>query len=220
MVSAYLFLLGLASGLALLAITAYRRVSPIWLRWLLIAAGLLMLSRYLTMALFTHPEAPQRFWALRHCWFASSIGLTLPSLFAIDQLVKHPAMTPRKLLHWYAPFLAVYAAVIGWGPFTPQPNPFGGWLPMLNPAWRGVLSIVQSVFVVGFIGVCLMLMRKLPSRSIRIALLGLALSYSYLGVDGLLLALGGSYFRPFLYSEMVTLLAIWHAFETGASPAK
>ena len=217
LIGVYVFLLGLASGLTVLTMTAYRRMSPTWLRWLLIATGLLMLSRYLTMALFTHPEAPQRFWALRHYWFASSIGLTLPSLFAVDQLLKHPAMTPRKLLGWYAPFLVVYATVIVWGPLTPQSSPFGGWIPTLNPAWRWVISIVQSVFVMGFIGVCLMLMRKLPSRPIRIALLGLVLGYGYLGADGLLLVMGGSYFRPFLYSEMVTLLAIWHAYETGAS---
>ena len=213
----YLFLLGLASGFVILAITAYRRVSPRWLRWLLMAAGLFMLSRYATLALFTHPEAPQRFWALRHCWFASSIGLTLPSVFAIDQLVKHPAMSPKTLLRWFTPFLIVYALVMLFGSFTPRPDPWVGWTLGLGPVWRVVLLVTQAVFVLGFIGICVMVMLKFPSRSVRLALLGLAAGHGYLGVDGLILALDGAYFRPFLYSEMVTLLAIWHAYETATA---
>lgn len=213
----YLFLLGLASGVAILTATAYRRVSPVWLRWLLIASGCFMMSRYFTMALFTAPDAPQRFWALRHCWFASLIGLSLPSVFAIDQLVKHPAISPKKLLVWLSPFLLVWAAIILFGHSIPRPDPSLGWTLSLSTGWRWVASSVQTVFMIGIIGICVMLMLKLPSRPIRMALLGLVLGYGYLGVDGLLLALGASYFRPFLYSEMVTLLAIWHAYETGAT---
>lgn len=213
----YLFLLGLASGLAVLAITSYRRVTPLWLRYLLMLSGALLITRYMAMVLFAQPDAPQRFWALRHCWFASSVGLTLPSVFAIDQLIKHPAMSPRKLLAVCAPFLLVYAAVIAFGAYTPRPNPQDGWIPALTPGWRWTLSAVQAVFVTGFIGICLFLMRKLPSRRIKTALLGLALAHGYLGLDGFLLAIGRSYFRPFLFSEMATLLALWHAYETAAN---
>ena len=217
MSSLYLFLLGLASGIALLTITGYRRVSPAWLKWLLVMSGMLVISRYLTMALFTSAEAPQRFWALRHCWFATSIGLTLPSVFAIDALLRHPAMTPNKLLSWFSPFLIAYSAVILLADGTPVADKVVGWTPSLSAGWRTFVSTVEGVFVLGFVGTCALLMRNIASRSIRIALLGLALGHSYLGLDGLLLALGAWYFRPFLYSEMLTLLAIWHAYETSAS---
>ena len=211
----YLYLLGLASGLALLAISAYRRVTPLWLRWLLIASGLLVIGRDVTLALFTSPDAPQRFWALRRCYFLSAIGLTLPSVFAIDQLLRHPAMTPKKLLGWYAPFLAAYVAVILFGDITPAADPVVVWTLHLNTPWRMAAAAIQGVFVVGFIGICVLLMRKVPSRPIRVALLGLVLGHGYLALDGLLLSMGRWYFRPFLYSEMVTLLALWHAYETG-----
>ncbi len=70
----YLFLLGLAMGISLLTITSYRHVSPRWLKWLLIASGLFVISRYVTMALFTSPQAAQSVWPLRHCWYATSVG--------------------------------------------------------------------------------------------------------------------------------------------------
>ena len=110
--SLYIFLLGVSSGIAVLPLTAYCRVSPRWLKWLLVGSGMLMISRYLTMMLLTNAEAPHRFWWLRHCWFASSIGLTLPSLFALDQLLRHPAISPKKLLWWLSPFLLANSAVM------------------------------------------------------------------------------------------------------------
>ena len=210
--AAYLFCLGLACGLALLTLTAYRRVSPPWLKWLLIGLGLFVMSRYVTLALFTQAKAVQQFWALRHCWLATSVGITLPSVIAVDQLVRHPAMTPKRLLMWFAPFLIVYVAVIAAGHFTPMPDPVIGWALKLSPTWQSLLSIVQGIFVVAFVSGCLLLIRKLPSRPIRLALAGLIAAHLYLAVDGLLLALGGWYFRPFLFSEMLTLLALWHAF--------
>lgn len=211
----YLFLLGLASGVVLLAMSAYRRVSPRWLKWALMASGLLVISRYVTLALFTNPDAPNRLWALRHCWFGSAIGLSFPSVFAIDQLLRHPAMTPKKLLGWVAPFLVAFGAIILFGTLTPAPDPLLGWTLHLTTPWRVFASVIQETFVMGFIGIGVLLMRKIPSRSIQLALLGLIVGQAYLGLDGLLLALGGWYVRPFLYSEMVMGLALWHAYETA-----
>lgn len=212
----YVFLLGLASGVALLTITSFRRVSPRWLKWLLIATGLFVISRYVTLALYTTLDAPTRVWPLlRHCWFASSVGLTLPSIMVIDQLLRHPAMSPRKLLLWFAPFLAIYGAVIALAPVTPVPDRVVGWTLRLAPGWRMLLSIAQGLFVVGFVGIGALLMRKVPSAPIRLALLGVMCGHVYLGVDGVVLALGRWYFRPFLFSEIVALLAIWHAYDTS-----
>jgi hypothetical protein len=214
---AYLFLLGLAAGIALLSLTAYRHVSPAWLRRLLLAAGLFVFSRYVTMALFTIPATPTALALLRPCWFATSVGLTLPSVFAVDQLLRHPAMTPKRLLRWYAPFLAAYLAVLLFGRVSAEPDRVAGWSLHLTPVWQLLLSVTHTAFVLAFLGVCVSLMRKVPQRPIRVALAGLAAAYVYLTVDGLVLALGGWYFRPYLYSEMLALLALWHAFETATA---
>ena len=213
---AYLFLLGMATGLALLTTTSYLRVSPSWLRWVLMASGLFVMSRYLTLALFTTPEAPRYFLSLRPCWFATSVGLTLPSVCALDQLLRHPAMTPKKLLVWFSPFLIVYGVVLLFADATPVPDRVVGWMLRLGNGWQILLALAQGVFVLGFIGLSLVLMRKIPSTPIRLALIGLVVGQGYLGLDGVLLALGRWYFRPFLYSEMLMLLALWHAYETSA----
>ena len=215
--SVYVFLLGLASGITLLTITSYRRVSPPWLKRLLVVAGLLVMSRYLTMVLFTSHEAPERFWALRHCWFATSIGLMVPSVFAVDQLLRDPRMSPKRLLIWCSPFLIAYGLVMLFGGMTPMPDRVAGWTPRLSPGWQALLSLTTGTFLVGFIGMCAVLVRKIPSHRLQLALLGLAAGQGALGFDGLLLAFGGWYFRPFLYTEMATLLAIWHAYETSAA---
>ncbi len=215
--AAYLFLLGLASGFALLAASAYRRVSPAWLKWLLLSTTLLVLGRYLTLALFTQPDAPRHAWAWRHLWFGTSLGLTLPSVMAIDQLLRHPAMSPKTLLRWCSPFFATYAAVMLFGDMHPAPDRIVGWTLQLSAGWRLAVSIAQSLFVLTFLGGCAVVARKVPVPRIRIALAFLALGHVTLAVDGVILAAGGWYVRPFLYSEMLTLAALWHAYETSAA---
>jgi hypothetical protein len=215
--AAYLFLLGLAGGVSLLTLTAYRHVSPAWLRWMLFAAGLFVATRYVTMALFTSPDAPQRFGWLRPCWYATSLGLPLACVIALDQLIRHPAMTPKRLLTWFSPFLAAYGAVIVFGAAVIVPDRVLGWTLHLQPAWRAALSLTHTVFTLGFIGLCILMSLKLPSRPIRIALAFLVLGQMFLGFDGLVLALGRWYFRPYLFSELVMLLALWHAYETSAA---
>lgn len=215
--NAYLFLLGLAAGFAFLTISAYRQVSPPWLRRLLIVTGVLVIGRYVTMALFTQSDAPERFWAMRRLWFSTSYGLTLPSVVAVDQLIRHPAMTPKKLLTWFSPFLLAYAAISLFGAFHPVQHPVIGWQPELSPAWMLAVTVVQSVFVLSFIAGCLLFIRKIPVRPIQAALAVLVLAYVALGLDGLLLATGRWYFHPFLFSEMLTLLALWYAFSKSTT---
>ena len=162
---AQLFLSGLAGGLSLLTLTSYRRVSPAWLRWLLIASALVMFSRYVATAAFATPASPERLRILRHVgWFTTLYGLIVPSVFAVDQLLRHPAMTPKKLLARFLPFLA--AASIA-APF---------------PWWRWIL---HASFALAFAAFCVLLIRKPPFRPMRLALLGLAIGQSYLALDGL-----------------------------------
>lgn len=213
--SAYLFLLGLASGLTLLSLTAYRRMSPRWLKWLLVVTGCFTLSRYVTMALFASSPDPQRVWFLRPCYFATSIGLPLPSVLAIDQLLRHPAMSPKKLLRWCSPFLIASLAAIFLSASAPVPDRVLGWTPHLSSGWRWWFACIHGGFFLAFVGMILAIWPKVPWPRVRLALLGLLLGHSALGLDGLLRLFGAWYFRPFLYSEMLTLLAIWYAYETS-----
>ena len=211
----YLFLLGLACGVALLSLTAYLRLSPPWLKWLLIGSGVLVISRYAAMfALATAADPSQVGW-MRHCWFATSLALPLQSVFAVDQLIRHPAMTPRKLLVRFAPFLAVYAAVMLVGVTVPMPDRILGWTLRLTQPWQGVLSLTHLIFVLSFLGVCGTMIRKIPVTATRVALAGLMLGQLALTLDGIMLATSRWYFRPYLFSEMLVLIMIWHAHRTA-----
>ena len=211
----YLFFLGVAAGCVLVTLTVYQKVTPRWLRWLLLALGLLTVSRYVTMALAALSDDPRRWWALRHCWFASTIGLTTPAVLVIDQLLRHPALSPKKMLRWFSPFLIAYLVIILLGRYETRQDPVAGWVPMLVGWSRLLLSLVQTLFVCGFAVICVLAMRLMRSRSVRGALAALLIGFLYLGLDGILLALGRTYFRPFLFSEMLTLLALGHAYDVA-----
>lgn len=165
--------------------TAYARVSPFWLRALLWASGLLLVSRYILGA---NPKSSEALWT------ASSIGLTLPGVVAIDQLIRHPAMTPKKLLRWYALFLVVDGALC---------------------ALTGIAGHVVAMIglCIGIIGFCVLFIRKIPSLSIQKPLLVLAVSYGSLG-----LSLPSIWWSTtaWLYAEMATLFALWYAYDTSA----
>ena len=198
-VGAHLFLLGLACGVALLTATSYRRVSPPWLRWLLVASAMLVLSWYALITLQVLPEAPISSGWVRAGWYAGAIGFTLPAFFAIDQLLKHPAMTPAKLLRWYVPFFALYGLVTCFADLALMERLF---------------AVIHSLFGAAILAVGLLLLRRVPAGAIRNALLLLMAAYvSFAGeavVRAFLLSDG------FRYLELLVLLALWHAYETSA----
>ncbi len=209
----YLFCLGLATGLAVLAMSAYIAVTPRWLRALLFGCGLLMVARYLTMALLALLIMPPHPSLLHRLWFGSAIGLTFPTLVALDQLVRHPAITPRTLLRWYAPFFGVVLLAVLFGHIELLTDPLVGIRPKLMGIGRWVFMLAEAGFALGVLSVCGLLWRRLASLPIRMALAGLALAYLALATDGLLVAGGWWYVRPFLFSEMLTLAALWAAFQ-------
>ena len=196
------FLLGLAAGLAFLPLTAYRHVSPSWLKWLLMATGLLLIGRYAVTA-YLYTAATVNMTAvitmLVSClWLVGFIGFTLPAAFAVDQIIRHPAMTPKKLLWWYVPL----PVVVG--------------VPLVS-GHHFILVMVQTVACLGFAGACLTLCRKLPSPPIRRALLGLVLAYGGLGTLLILSrCLLGFALVSLLYPEMAALAALWYEYETSA----
>lgn len=208
----------MAAGIALLAVTAYRRISPRWLKWLLTATGLLMAGRYLALALLSSLGGPRHFSLLvRFFWLANMVGVTLPGVMALDQLLRHPAMSPKKLLLRFSPFLVIYAIFFLFAPVKAVFDPAAGWIIQLAHPWLWALCATQAAFLAGFIGISLMLMRKIPSTPIRLGLFGLVVGYSYLGLDGILAVFGGSPLHPFLFSEMILLLSFWHAYEISSS---
>lgn len=177
-----------------------------------------MAGHYVALALLASTGDPKPLpLALRVFGFADLIGLSLPGVMALDQLLRHPAMSPKKLLIRFSPFLVIYAAIMLFAPVDAAPDRTTGWALALAGSWPAVLLLTQIVFLAGFIGISTMLMVKIPSAPIKQALFGLIVGYLYLAVDGSLAVFGKGCFRPFLFSECVVLLAFWHAYETSSS---
>lgn len=212
----YLFALGFSSGVALLTMSAFRRITPRWLKWGLLASGALIISRYAAMAMFATAVQPQAVWGWRFCWFATSLAIPVQTAFALDQLVRHPAMTPKRVLLWLSPWLATYLAVILFGRVVAAPDRIAGWSLHLTPGWQRLLAGAHGAFVLAVLAFAWRLVPRLPSTAVRLALLGLAAAQVALAADGVLVGLGHWYVRPYLWSELLALGAVWHAFETAA----
>ena len=154
------FLLGLASGLTLLPLTAYRNVTPGWLKWLLWAGGLLLLARYLLIAGRVNVEAAYA--------FIQVIGFAVPGVIALDQLIRHPNMTPKKLaVTWCLPLIVVAGATC--------------W-------WPRIAIIVGRLIGAGLMGMCFFLSWKIPVPTLRRTMLILGLAYGLWAVAHVLLS--------------------------------
>ena len=213
---AYCFLLGLSTGATILTITSYRRVSPAWLKWLLMGSGMLLITHYLTLALLTTPAPLHDTWPLRFVWHTMSMTLLFPGVMAIDQLLRHPAMSPKTLLTWLAPVLTADAVIGSLARLTVTPNPAGGWISSLDSGSMLLGTLLHEAVLVTAIAACLLLIRKPLPRLMRQALAGLAGGFAVFGIMLALFAARQWLQIPLLLSEVLLLLALWYAYETGA----
>ena len=108
-------------------------------------------------------------------------------MVAFDQLVRHPAMTPQKLLRWYAPFFLAFAVGVA-------------------ANWPRLLVITHFLFTVGLVVIGALLIRKLPSRSVRLSIGILMAAFTFLVFGGLV-------------AEMLAIVALWVAFDVSRRQA-
>ena len=211
-----LFWLGCASGITVMAGTAYRHISPAWLKWLLAATALVLLARYAALACLSLTSVPEHVGVLRPLWLAAPISLLLPSAAAADLLIRHPAMTPQKLMRLLSPALIGYGLIIVCAPARLVPTLAAGWLVRLTGLWQALFLALQLSVSLGFVGVCVLLIRKIPLRPIQHGLALLALSQLLQGVDAIRVAVHVGSSALSIQTEIASLLAIWFACETGA----
>ena len=211
----YVFFAGVAVGGVLLASTAYAHVSPAWLKWLLLASAALAVSRYVSMTVFAVSFDPSPPWLWSRCYYATTIALTFPGFVAMDQLVRHPAITPKKVVMCYAPFFIMNAAVLLCGTTQIVPHPLVGGRPRFTGAWPALLGFSQAAFLLCLFGAGVMLMRKLPASRIKFALGILLGAYAVLGICGVFAHRSATPLQPYLWAELLTFAAIWFALDTA-----
>ena len=210
---AYGFLLGLSTGVTLLTTTSYRRVSPAWLKWLLIISGMLLIVHELTLTLLISSISIDHLWALRFIWYLMPMALLFPGVMAIDQLLRHPAMSPNMLLRWLAPFLGADLLIISLARLTVAPNLVVGWMPVLERGWAMLSLLLHEALLLAAVVGCFFLIRKPLPRAMRQALCGLVVGFAALGLAVVFLLT--QKWLSLLLSELPMLFALWYAYETS-----
>ena len=112
------YMLGLVTGTALFPVWTFGRVSPSWMRGLILGCQLVIAAHYCLLGQMP-PAGPDDLQWFRPVWLAQGAQVIV-SAVVLDQLIRHPAMSPRRLLLAAGPFAAVpvLAAIIGPGAWT------------------------------------------------------------------------------------------------------
>ena len=137
------FLPGIACGMSLVLLTSFRTISTREIRWVLIACGLLLVSRYISLA-STSPR-----YILGAEWFRlleieRTLGLWVPYAISLDQVLRHPAMTPKRVLRGCVVVSLIYLLAS----YLPVP----------------LISIaLETLLALGLVGFGLFLARKIPA---------------------------------------------------------
>ncbi len=198
-----LYLTGFASGTVLLALSGYRQASPSWLKWLLWATGAFLLTRYF-MTILALQSFPEVFFQIHHYrWAVATTCLGIPGLFVIDQMLRHPAMSPEKFARIALPVIVLQALCVVLSDFVP-------WIMWLSFG-------IYQLTALGLVGFCLRLMFQVPNALMKRALAALIFGFGCLAVEGLISLQGNPFAAPGLLSEIITLIALWYAYEASAT---
>ena len=184
------FLLGFSVGVCLLPLAASHRASPTWIRGVVAGVTLFIMARYLAIA--ADLTAPG--WSLPLLAFPTA-GTAFVGVLAVDQLIRHPAMSPRRLVAWCALALAAHLALLA-----------GGW------RWAALALLLAFSGACG--GASLVFARAIPDRRIRAALLGVG-GAQVVVIAASLLVLKHGQLAPTLIAAMVANLAAWQALESS-----
>lgn len=183
------FLLGWAVGASALLFSEYLALSPRWFRWVIAAAGFGVVLRYWLLALTAITPVPLAAWMIDGVDVWAAVSLTFPCAVALDQLVRHPAMTPKKLLRSYAPVAAAWMVAV-----------------IVN---RLAVAIVHTAFALLVVWMGAQLIRKLPLHKIQLSVAGLAAAQLLLAAQRLAGSQAVLDIRVLLASECVVLGSIW-----------
>ncbi|MBM7684721.1 hypothetical protein [Defluviitalea raffinosedens] len=150
-------------------------------------------------------------------YYASSIGLTIPTIFALWYII--PAFRERikewTVLTLSAPFSFFYLYLIYLQPVQIiKHDGFGYRLQLLAP-WNRWLSIVQGIVTLIVFGMCFYGFRRYKYKFPRSQYLLFILGYVLTTIDGLCMLFNSVYpIEPFIFSEAFILIAILYAFAT------
>lgn len=200
-VALLIYLTGIASGTVLLAMSAYRHASPVWLKWLLWITGLFLILRYTLTVLFLESGSLHFFQLQSYRWAVATACLCVPALFVIDQMLRHPAMSPEKFARIALPAILIQALCVLFG----DQFAFLGWVSF------GVFQLFALALVV----FCIRLWPQIPNTLLKRALSILIAALAFLAGESIMSLMGSTLSASGVLAEILMLAALWHTYETS-----
>lgn len=172
--------------------------------------------RYLTLIVYGDKPTYDQLVALRYFYFATSIGLTLPTAAAVwyvTPLYRGKIKYPYYLV-FFLPWIIFYLKLILTQPtHIVQGSRFGYVLELVEP-YPIYLSVAQGSFVMIMVVLALIGILKYRSIQIRVQLFVIIVAQMMLTLDGLSYLFEGiTTIPPFTVSEIAGFLAVYYAFK-------
>lgn len=177
--------------------------------------------RYIALIVFTLSANIDILKVFSYFYYASSIGITIPSLFALWYII--PRFRER-IKEWIvlllvSPFIFFYFNLIYLQPVQIIKHGSLGYRLQLMAPWNQWLSIFQGIFTLMVFGMCFYGFRRYQYKFPRSQYLLFILGYTLTTIDGLCMLFKAVYpIEPFVFSEAFILIAILYAF--AAKPIK
>ena len=173
--------------------------------------------RYISLIVFTLGAKISVLKLLSYFYFASSIGITIPSALALWYII--PRFRERIRL-WVlflllSPFFFFYLILIYLQPLKIIIKPGFGYMLMILQPWSNYFSILQAIFIIlVFLG-CFLGFKWYQYKSPRSQYLLFALGYGLMFIDGVSVLINkNTPIEPFILSEAFVMVAILYAFST------
>ena len=172
--------------------------------------------RYITLIAYGDHLNLKALMGLRYFYFATSIGLTLPTASAvwyITPLYRQKIKYPTYIL-CFLPWIIFYLYLIIVQPTQIVQGANYGYILSLRDPFSLYLSIAQGSFITVMIILCIIGLVKYKNIQLRVQYIVLILAQIGLTLDGIGYYLGGDkLFPPFTITEALGFLAIYYVFK-------
>ena len=214
----YLVLIGiciLAIIVLLFDIGVVNKVHNNLLRYVCIGLFIFSITRYLTLIVYGDSPTLGQLSNLRYFYFASSIGLTIPTATAIWYITPHlrNKINYGKYLLFFAPWILFYGYIIFAQPTQVVLSDTYGYKLVLTGDFTKYLSVMQGSFVAIMLLLCIWGILKYKNEYLRSQYFVIIAGQVLLVLDGISqIQQRVTTIPPFTLTEVFGFVAIFYAF--------
>ncbi len=186
------------------------------LKYLLMGLFCFSILRYLTLIVYGDTPTLFHLEILRYFYFATSMGLTVPTMIAVWYITPHfrNSIPYWKFILFFSPWILFYLFVIITQPTEIVMGQTFGYNLILVPPFQQYLAIVQGTFVIIILLLCTFGILQYKHPILRSQYVALILAQILLAIDGFLIMKTGatSLIPPFTVTEALGFLAVYYSF--------